>query len=153
MRALRLKQPSVLPGFGLTLDDLKNFRQLGSPTAGHPERGDAAGIETTTGPLGQGIGNAVGFAVAEAHLAATFNREGHGILDGVPSPFEAGRYHSLVVLRAKLAVGRQRREGAAKLREALAQIPLNLPSVPVISNVTAQPHHTAGEIHAKISCQ
>ena len=62
-----------LTGYGLTLDDLKAFRQLGNRTPGHPEYRDAPGIETTTGPLGQGFGNAVGMAVAEAFLAATFN--------------------------------------------------------------------------------
>src|SRR5215208_8222546 len=61
-----------LTGYGLMLDDIKNFRQLGSPTAGHPEYGHAAGIETTTGPLGQGIANAVGMALAERMLAARF---------------------------------------------------------------------------------
>ncbi len=70
-----------LTGYGLTLDDLKNFRQLGSPTAGHPERGDAAGIEATTGPLGQGISNSVGLALAEAMLAARFNRPGRELID------------------------------------------------------------------------
>jgi transketolase len=70
-----------LSGYGLTLDDLKNFRQLGSPTAGHPERGDAAGIEATTGPLGQGISMAVGLALAEAMLAARYNRDGHELID------------------------------------------------------------------------
>jgi transketolase len=70
-----------LTGYGLTLDDLKNFRQLGSPTAGHPEYGHAAGIETTTGPLGQGISTAVGMALAERMLAERFNREGHAIVD------------------------------------------------------------------------
>jgi transketolase len=70
-----------LSGYGLTLDDLRNFRQLGSPTAGHPERGDAAGIEATTGPLGQGISMAVGLALAEAMLAARFNRPGHELID------------------------------------------------------------------------
>ena len=70
-----------LSGYGLTLDDLKNFRQLGSPTAGHPERGDAAGIEATTGPLGQGISMAVGLALAEAMLAARYNRPGHDLID------------------------------------------------------------------------
>jgi transketolase len=70
-----------LTGYGLTLDDLKNFRQLGSPTAGHPEYGHAAGIETTTGPLGQGISTAVGMALGERLLAERFNREGHDIVD------------------------------------------------------------------------
>jgi transketolase len=70
-----------LTGYGLSLDDLKNFRQLGSPTAGHPERGHAAGIETTTGPLGQGISNSVGLALAERMLAARFNQPGHEIVD------------------------------------------------------------------------
>jgi transketolase len=70
-----------LTGYGLTLDDLKNFRQLGSPTAGHPEYGHAAGIEATTGPLGQGISNAVGLALAEAMLGARYNRPGHELID------------------------------------------------------------------------
>ncbi len=70
-----------LTGYDLALDDLRQFRQWESRTPGHPEYGYTPGVETTTGPLGQGIGNAVGFAVAEAHLAATFNREGHAILD------------------------------------------------------------------------
>ncbi|HCV87929.1 MAG TPA: transketolase, partial [Alphaproteobacteria bacterium] len=59
----------------MTMDQLRNFRQLGSITAGHPEAGHAAGIETTTGPLGQGIANAVGMAMAEQHLAAKFSRD------------------------------------------------------------------------------
>ena len=70
-----------LSGYGLTLDDLKSFRQLGSATAGHPERGDAAGIEATTGPLGQGVSMAVGLALAEAMLAARYNRPGHDLID------------------------------------------------------------------------
>jgi transketolase len=70
-----------LTGYGLTLDDLKNFRQLGSPTAGHPEYGDAAGIEATTGPLGQGISMAVGMALGEAMLADRYNRPGHELID------------------------------------------------------------------------
>src|ERR687894_1695519 len=70
-----------LTGYGLTLDNLKNFRQLGSPTAGHPEYREAAGIEATTGPLGQGISMAVGLALAEAMLAARYNRPGHDLID------------------------------------------------------------------------
>jgi transketolase len=67
--------PSPRAGLGLTLDDIKAFRQLHSKTPGHPETNHADGIEVTTGPLGQGIGNAVGIAIAEAHLAAVFNRD------------------------------------------------------------------------------
>jgi transketolase len=70
-----------LSGYGLTLEDLKQFRQWESRTPGHPEYGYTPGVETTTGPLGQGFGNSVGMAVAEAHLAATFNREGQAIVD------------------------------------------------------------------------
>jgi transketolase len=70
-----------LTGYDLTLDDLRHFRQWESRTPGHPEYGYTPGVETTTGPLGQGVGNAVGMAVAEAHLAALFNRDGHEIVD------------------------------------------------------------------------
>ncbi len=70
-----------LTGYDLALEELKNFRQLHSKTPGHPEYGYAPGIETTTGPLGQGISNAVGMALAEKVLAAQFNREGHDIID------------------------------------------------------------------------
>ena len=70
-----------LSGYDLTLDDLKEFRQWESKTPGHPELHYTPGVETTTGPLGQGVGNAVGMAVAEAHLAATFNKPGHDIVD------------------------------------------------------------------------
>jgi len=64
-----------LTGYGIELTDLKNFRQWGSRTPGHPELGDTPGVETTTGPLGQGIANAVGMAIAERHLASRFNTE------------------------------------------------------------------------------
>jgi len=70
-----------LTGYDLTLDDLKNFRQLHSRTPGHPEYGYAPGVETTTGPLGQGITNAVGMAIAERALAAHFNRPGHEVVN------------------------------------------------------------------------
>jgi len=70
-----------LTGYELSLEEIINFRQWGSKTPGHPEYGITPGVETTTGPLGQGIMNAVGMAMAEAHLATVFNREGHNIVD------------------------------------------------------------------------
>ncbi len=70
-----------LYGMGISMEDLKEFRQFGSKTPGHPEYGHTAGVETTTGPLGQGIANGVGMALAEAHLAAKYNRPGYKVVD------------------------------------------------------------------------
>jgi transketolase len=68
-------------GYGLTIEDMKNFRQFGSLTPGHPEYGHTVGVEATTGPLGAGMAMAVGMAMAENHLAATFNKEGYPVVD------------------------------------------------------------------------
>ena len=68
-------------GYGLTMDDMKQFRQLGSLTPGHPECGHTVGVEATTGPLGAGMGMAVGMAMAEAHLSSVFNKEGFPVVD------------------------------------------------------------------------
>lgn len=68
-------------GYGLTMDDMKEFRQMGSLTPGHPEYGHTVGVEATTGPLGAGMGMAVGMAMAEAHLASMFNRPGYPVVD------------------------------------------------------------------------
>lgn len=74
----------IIPSFGignLSLDEVKNFRQFGSLTPGHPEYGHTVGVEATTGPLGQGMAMAVGMAMAEAHLASVFNKEGYPVVD------------------------------------------------------------------------
>lgn len=70
-----------LTGYDLSIDDLKQFRQLGSLTPGHPENFVTPGVEVSTGPLGQGISNAVGLAIAEKHLAAVYNRDGYNLID------------------------------------------------------------------------
>jgi len=79
-----------LSGYDVTLEDLKSFRQWHSRTPGHPEYGHTDGVEATTGPLGQGVGMAVGMAMAERHLAAVYNRPGFEVVD----------HHTFVLLRA-----------------------------------------------------
>jgi len=101
-----------LTGYDLSIDDLKNFRQLHSKTPGHPELGYAPGIETTTGPLGQGLSNAVGMALAEKTLAAQFNRDGHDIVDHYTYAFTGdgclmeGISHEVSSLAGTLGLGK-----------------------------------------------
>jgi transketolase len=101
-----------LTGYEVSIDDLKNFRQLHSKTPGHPEHGYAPGIETTTGPLGQGVANAVGMAVAERALAAEFNQENHEIVDHFTYVFMSdgcmmeGISHEVCSLAGTLGLGK-----------------------------------------------
>jgi transketolase len=101
-----------LSGYELSIDDLKNFRQLHSKTPGHPEYGYTPGVETTTGPLGQGISNAVGMALAEKSLAAQFNREGHDVVDHYTYAFAGdgclmeGISHEVCSLAGTLGLGK-----------------------------------------------
>jgi transketolase len=101
-----------LSGYPLSLAEIKNFRQLGSETPGHPEYGDTAGVETTTGPLGQGLANAVGMALAEKNLAGEFNQPGHEIVDHFTYVFAGdgclmeGISHEACSLAGTLALGK-----------------------------------------------
>jgi transketolase len=101
-----------LTGYDLPMEELKRFRQLGSKTPGHPERGCAPGVETTTGPLGQGLANAVGMALAERLLAARFNKPGHDIVDHMTYVFLGdgcmmeGISHEACALAGTLGLGK-----------------------------------------------
>ena len=101
-----------LSGYGVTLEDLKSFRQWGSRTPGHPERGHTDGVEVTTGPLGQGIAMAVGMAMAEKHLAAVYNRPGFNVVDHHPyamlgdGDLMEGVSHEAASLAGTLALGK-----------------------------------------------
>ena len=102
-----------LTGYALPMEELKRFRQLGSKTPGHPERGCAPGVETTTGPLGQGLANAVGMALAERLLATRFNRPGHDLVDHMHVRVPRRRLHDGRHLARGLRARRDPRAGQA----------------------------------------
>ena len=93
-----------LTGYDLSIDDLKNFRQLHSRTPGHPELGYTPGVETTTGPLGQGLANAVGFALAEKVMGAQFNRPGHNVVDHHTYVFLGNAFHHAAITHENVGV-------------------------------------------------
>lgn len=101
-----------LSGYELKMDDIKNFRQLHSKTPGHPELGCTPGVETTTGPLGQGLANSVGMAIVEKHLAKLFNRDGFPIIDHFTYVFAGdgclmeGISHEVCSLAGTLGLGK-----------------------------------------------